>query len=645
MARVLIWTLASAFMPLYINLLSFMDFKAATDLAVSSAYIPNALLTGAMLSPIIIFRRGALYNAFAYFWAALFSVANNLIINFRGTPITASDIALFREAQGVAGQYLTKDNLFIPVLIITFHLSILITALLFSLKKENPEERSIFVKTLSVLLASAVIFSYTFVFEDVSKTHTSVMNWDLKSSYRQNGVLYSFYYTYHSMKREKPEGYNLDSVKQALSSPSEAGIMEKPDIKPNVIVVQLEAFYDVTSLSDISFSQDPVPNYHRIQTENSSGVLKVPTIGGGTVRTEFETLTGANLSYFSPGEIPYSTVGKQTTYPSLAKTLTAQGYQAHAIHDYLGNYYDRNKVFSAMGFDTFTSIEFMNGYDRTALEWPKDKVLVEYIRKCLESTTGSDFVFTVAVQTHGGYPSYNVKLDHHIDINSNLDDSMKKQLDYYVQNIKEVDDFIGNLDTYIESLDEPTIVLLYSDHLPAIDIIAKADPNLIPRYETQYVLFSNYEISNENRTLSSYQLSAMLLEKIGVEGSTLDKLNMSELIGNKDESAARILNYDIFMSKEKYSQLYPSENKMVMGIDKIEITSTSLANGKIVVKGENLTPYSKIFINSQQKETTFISENQIECDAKSASSGDKVEIKQLGRYDIPLSITDAQILE
>ena len=60
-----------------------------------------------------------------------------------------------------------------------------------------------------------------------------------------------------------------------------------------------EAFWDPTKLTNLSFSEDPVPNLHRY-TENFRGQTIAPTFGGNTANTEFEALTSYSMSLLMP---------------------------------------------------------------------------------------------------------------------------------------------------------------------------------------------------------------------------------------------------------------------------------------------------------------------------------------------------------
>ena len=130
--------------------------------------------------------------------------------------------------------------------------------------------------------------------------------------------------------------------------------------KPNVIFVMSEAFWDPTLLTNVTFSEDPVPTIHRLQKESSTGYLLSPQFGGGTSNVEFEVLTGNSMSFLPGGSIPYQQYISKPI-PSLASYFADQGYKSMGIHSYEGWFWDRNKVYKELGFESFKSSEhFVN---------------------------------------------------------------------------------------------------------------------------------------------------------------------------------------------------------------------------------------------------------------------------------------------
>ena len=82
----------------------------------------------------------------------------------------------------------------------------------------------------------------------------------------------------------------------------------------------LESFVDPSDVKFLQTSEDPVPNFHNLLNNYSSGYLKVPVVGAGTANTEFEVLTGMSMQYFGTGEYPYKTK-KSTVAKVLLPTL------------------------------------------------------------------------------------------------------------------------------------------------------------------------------------------------------------------------------------------------------------------------------------------------------------------------------------
>ncbi|MBK5262794.1 MAG: LTA synthase family protein [Peptostreptococcaceae bacterium] len=169
---------------------------------------------------------------------------------------------------------------------------------------------------------------------------------------------------------------NIEEITDSTTKPS------------NIIMVQLESFFDPTTLKDVTFSGDPIPNFRKLQESGSSGYITVPSVGAGTANTEFEVMSGMNTRLFGPGEYPYKSVLKDKTTETMAYDLKNPGYSTHAIHNHRGDFYGRNIVFPNLGFDTFTPVEYMNNITKTPKNYEQDKVLTGEIsfkvyRKCL----------------------------------------------------------------------------------------------------------------------------------------------------------------------------------------------------------------------------------------------------------------------
>ena len=207
-------------------------------------------------------------------------------------------------------------------------------------------------------------------------------------------------------------GYSKEAIEEILKENkiSKDGVVkiEKEDVDekyPNIIFLQLESFTDPLLFKNIKLSEDPIPYYHKLMKEYSSGSLTVPACGAGTANTEFEVMSGLSVKFFGPGEYPFKSILKDKTMESLASDLKDMGYGTHAIHNHRALFYNRNQVFNNIGYDTFTSVEYMSDVPKTPKNWAKDEILIKQIMQALKSTKQRDYIYTISVQGHGKYPS------------------------------------------------------------------------------------------------------------------------------------------------------------------------------------------------------------------------------------------------
>ena len=161
-----------------------------------------------------------------------------------------------------------------------------------------------------------------------------------------------------------------------LDNPDSSPVHDSLDM-PNIIFLQLESFYDVTNIEGYEYSRHPHPIYSMLKEQLPGGKLTVPSIGAGTANTEFEIITGMDVSLFGIAEYPYLSVLQNQTCESMAFNAKEYGYSTHAVHNHKGTFYDRNKVFPNLGFDTFSSIENIPVTIRNQRNWGKDAMLLD----------------------------------------------------------------------------------------------------------------------------------------------------------------------------------------------------------------------------------------------------------------------------
>lgn len=562
----------------------------------------------------------------------------------RGVPFTFSDLYSIGEGMEIASNYISiKMVLGIVIGVILF---LVVFIYLFKIEKNNKRINSL----LNVVLIPIVIVLFICTLnEQYNNKKMAYMRWDITASYKRNGYIYSTIESGLKYIRSKPKDYSKKSIDEIRAKVDKKESQDTRIInkeKPNILFVQLEAFMDPLTIKEAIYSEDPVPNFRKVCEKTKGYMANVPTTGGGTVRTEYEVMTGNNIDYLTPGEIPNNTILKGKYYNSVATTLKEQGYTAHAIHNFQGNFYTRNNAYSKLGFDTFTSIEYMNDYEKNERGWVKDNILTKYIQKALNSTQKQDLVYTISVQGHSSYPTDSIKkYDFPIKVDGNLSEIDKNQLYYYVNQIKGTDDFIGDLIEMIDNMDEKTLLVLYSDHMPALNLF-KNEKFYLDAYEAPFAFYSNYEIDNfDFDKIQSYNISTLAMQLAGVEYGPMEKLHAYLGDDKNYEKYEQLVEYDLLFGKNYYlkDEEKPSANTIKMGIDDVVINHLEKNNeDEIFIKGQNFTINSVVYINKKKVAAEFVDTNTLKI--KGSISGDTLVVKQLGRNDGLLSQSNELLL-
>ena len=347
-------------------------------------------------------------------------------------------------------------------------------------------------------------------------------------------------------------------------------------IKPNIIIVQLESFINPNWITDIKLNKNPVSNLESLSNEFTSGLISVPVLGGGTANTEFEVITGMSTEFFGSGEFPYNTIALKKAIPSLAYTLRDLGYSSNSLHNHEGKFYSRDVVYQNLGFDSFTPIECMSTPERTPVGWAKDSVLIDEICNILISTDNSDLIFGISIQGHGGYPSDYIE-DKEVYITNDYSKDNKNSLEYYINQIYEMDQFIGNLIEAVNELNEPTIIVFYGDHFPAIGL-SESNISIRTLKKTPYLIWDNMNLARENKDISAYELTSLILDKLSLPSTTLNMLHNSSLDEKTKTEYLNQLEYDMIYGKNytaDYEELVPS-SEYKLGFKNIKINSIEI---------------------------------------------------------------------
>lgn len=407
---------------------------------------------------------------------------------------------------------------------------------------------------------------------------------------------------------------------------------------PNIICVLLESFVDPALINFMETAEDPIPNFHYLYDNYTSGYLEVPVVGAGTANTEFEILTGMGMQFFGLGEYPYKTILKETNCESIAADLKTLGYGAHVVHNNGGNFYSRANAFSMMGFDTFTCKEMMDIREYTPIgTWPTDDILIGEVEKSLDYTPDQqDFVYTITVEAHGDYPKEKVLENPAIAVTANgQDEGMSYAWEYYVNQLHEVDDFIGDLIEMLEQRDEKTMVVMFGDHLPTMGL-TEEDMTTGSLFQTQYITWNNFGMEKEDKNMRAYQLLADMTDDLGIHNGTMftfhqnrDKYETEE----EYQESMELLQYDILYG-EHY--VYGGENPypatdLIMGTQDVVISRIAEGLDYYYIYGKNFTKWSKVYIDGERVSTSYLSSRALRIKKSKMSEGfHKIVVNQMG---------------
>lgn len=612
------------------------DYMTGTPLV----FLYNAFMIFVTFSIVYLFKRRIFVRMIIGAIWVILGIANGYILLKRVTPFNAQDLKIAGDGIALINNYC---NGFEVVVIAVGAVALLIWLISMWRRGGQYAGKIHHIAALIGIIVCGVL--YTFVTNiAIDKRVVSTYFGNIAFAYEDYGLPYCFSATLFNTGISEPNGY----TKKAMAKIDKDGELNQTaasrssDELPNIIVVQLESYFDVANAEFFTTSEDACPNLHNLYQNYSNGYFKVPSVGAGTANTEFEVLTGMNLRYFGPGEYPYKTYSKKHPTESAATALASLGYGTHALHDNTGNFYSRANVFNNMGFDTFTSKEFMNVLQTTENGWAKDEILTQHIMEAMDTTKQEDFVFTVSVQGHGNYPETQVIENPKIKVEGIEDEALKNKWEYYVNQVYEMDQFVGDLIKAVEERNEPSVVVFYGDHLPTMGLKAE-DLKSRYLYNTNYVIWDNIGLQKDDKNIPAYQLMSEVLNRLDIHSGTVFNYHQQRKGTKNYLSDLELLQYDILYGKQYvYNGKAPiTEGHMVMGIRNVSLSSiVPQLNSGYSLYGENFTKYSRVYVNGEKQKSSFLNNTRINLSETELKDGDVIQVGQVGSSDTIFRMSD-----
>lgn len=623
-------------------------------------FLFNGFLIFTTLSVVLLFKK----KIFAYVMAGgswiLVGLVNGLILSQRKTPFTAVDLTIAKSALPIIRSYLTMPQIILAVCLIMVLIGGFVCLFLYS--REQKRAFDGMVSFCWILLIGA---AFTLCLKIGTGRGLLTRKFDnLIDAYKDCGVAYSFFITAVDTGIDRPLNYSQDSVRRILNrtdrkvremkgqdrvmedetrkAEEEEAVTKTADAGPNIIFLQLESFFDPTLVRNLEISRDPLPNLHRMQKEYTHGRLEVPVYGAGTINTEFEVITGMNLDHFGSGEFPFRSILHSRTCDNISYWLKGNGYVSSLVHNNNASFYDRDKVYSNLGFDYFISLENMNVTERNEIGWPKDIILKDQILDLLSTTREKDMIYTVSVQGHGDYPGTARPETGEEEIQvtgENLSDYYTNAWTYYVNQIYEMDDFVYKLTQALEYYPEDVILVVYGDHLPGMNV-ESTDLTRGNKYETPYVIWDNFgynrdHAEEESANIKAWQLASKVLHEAKIYDGVLNRYHQTMSKTKKYKKNLRILEYDMLYGSNFVRRLKGKKDllpsKIQYGIHNPRITGLyqDEESGDLILAGEYFTDHSRVYGDHIRIKSEKLGPSRILIPAKNLSGQKELQVIQV----------------
>lgn len=621
-------------------LIEILAHRSLTGTIVAILTHPFLFLLGTMMIALTLSVSGLFrHRYFALFllatiWLGL-GIANCVLMVIRNSPLCGMDFYIITTGITILTVYLTTLQIILISICILLAIGGFVV-LYRKIAKSPIPLRAALVQIGTTALSTLLL---TLIVQGAKLVPRQFDN--MNEAYDNYGFVYCFTQTIFDRGIDMPEGYTDAGIRAILSILSENAEQTAPPSElPNLLIVQLESFFDISAVEHVTFSDEPTPYFNQLKAQNPSGFLTVPSVGGGTANTEFEVLTGMDLSYFGIGEFPYNTVLREQTLPSLAYQLKELGYANEVFHNHEGSFYDRYLVYPNLGFDTFTSIEYMSDYEQNILGWCDDSVLTKEMMESMKSTAAPDFLFAVSVQCHGKYPAEYETPRGGIEVEGIEDLALAAQYRYYANQLHEVDDFVRELTSALEAYDEPVILVLYGDHLPSLNLTEADLPDYQSLYQTEYIIWSNTQTLPAVRMdLDACQLGARALDCADIHNGAITCLHQTSSDQHYYRDWLHALQYDAVYGNALSTDGQYAPTEMKMGRRTASVISAWNTEEGLYIFGTDFTAHSKVLINGWQKETERLSPLLLRVKSSSIGSGDRITIAQVSGSQTVLSLS------
>ena len=510
-------------------------------------------------------KRKLVFFIYSTFWVILAYASYLKCLNI-SEPAYLLDIFQLSEAISAMFTYLNFFDVFIVIVM----LALLVLGIRLLAKKEK--SRPFRIANIALMLAVYLLCWGVFAcITQLPYFVTSRSGENKKDAFYRNGFVYSFVNSVAKSGVSMPTDYSANAVKALREKIENEYVSRETDGTKkdvNVIAIQLESYVDSYFFEDMEYEYDPLPFLHSLKENYSSGIVDVPVFGGQTVKSEFEFMTGLSMDNLPSGYNPYVQYVLRHPMDNISKYFKDRDYTITCIHDYQGEFFNRDQVYNKLGFDRFIPRECMPD-----VEWRGQKIIfgndstfTPQIKQVMDASEGPDFIFGITCQLHGSYEpipkeDYPMQMALKPDEDGVVNEEFEGQIAYYTKEMIKFDEAIKSIIEYLEERGEPTYVIMYSDHLPTLcnDVVSNED-----RYRTQYFTWNNLGIEkDDDHEMELYMLSTYMCQQLGIDGTEINKFH--SLYEDTPENAKDFSYLQYYKMYEEEYDLYPAHKQEASG--------------------------------------------------------------------------------
>jgi hypothetical protein len=244
---------------------------------------------------------------------------------------------------------------------------------------------------------------------------------------------------------------------------------------------------------------------------------------------------------------------------------------------------------------------------------------------------------------YGAFP----KEDRRISVEGDLSKEAKETLETYAEHMSYADDSLKYLVEQLNELNEPTIVVFYGDHLPALganDLVyneanyfdGKTDyENYLKRQSVPFVIWDNFSNKKEKiNTISPSFFAPYILQRTNLTTTPFIQYQQSLIqkgimtipnqtywnkfgLNENDLDTYKLFQYDGMFGKE-YASIFPKAKNynpsFYLGSGKIKISDVSVSGNKVHIKGKNFVMGMRVLLNGNAVMAEFVSDHEITMD-------------------------------